>query len=167
MKKVLKFKNYFLYSVADPSDASKILVRSIQDWLMEQKLHGPASRFRIRFVKLVQDRIEELGTERTKLLEEHSKNKKGETVYLLEDGKEVTEKPKQGNYRYNVANLEKYVQGWEDYLNEEYLIDVTASNKETISGLKDILLNTRDEFEGREAVRQDEMCQSFEDVFAK
>lgn len=170
MKKVLKLKNLFLYPIFDRTDANKTIAPTLQDWLMEQNLHGQASRSRIRFIRQIRDRIEEVMGEKTRLLEQYSKNKKGKVVYVTEKGGETTEKPAQGvEYRYNVKgkNIEKFIEDWQNYLQEDYLIDVTEGNKDIINGVKDILLNTTDEFKGEEAVRHDLMCQAFEEVWKK
>lgn len=162
--KVLKFKNYFLYSIRD---TQKILVNSFQDWLIQEKLHGPASRDRTRFIKSIMERSEEINEERIKLLEEHSKNKKGETEWRLKSGKVVIEAPKDEDQIYDVKDMGAFYIDWEKYLQEDYIIDVTPANKELINGIKEIVFNTNSEFSGQEALRYDEWCDAFEAIWAK
>ena len=165
--KVLKFKNYFLYAIVNTqeSDPSKqLVVPSFQGWLIELGLHGTASRSRTRFIKLIMDRVEEIESERIRIAKEHSKNKKGEVEYLTKDGKKTLDE-KQGVF--NINDMAKFLQEWEDYLNEDYLIDVTPANNDDINGVKSILLNTTAEFKGRTAIRYDEWCEAFEDIYKK
>ena len=162
--KILKIKNYFLYNIVNPLNQKEIVVRSFQVWLMNLKLHGSLSRSRTRFIKLITDRIKEIDEERIKIAKEHAKNDKGEIIYI-KDGKKST-KEVDGSV-FDIKDIDKFMKEWEEYLNEDYIIDVTPSNKDIIDGVKSILLSTNDEFEGREAVRYDEWCEAFEAVWAK
>ena len=161
--KVLKFKNYFLYSIVNPVNPTEIIVRSFQVWLMNLKLHGPASRMRTRFIRLVTDRTKELDVVRIKLAEEYSRNKKGEVVYVDKKGKKTTKN--EAGFNFDIQDVDKFMQEWEDYLNEDYIIDVTPANNDIMNGVKAILLETTEEFEGREAVRYDEWASAFEEIW--
>jgi len=62
MSKQLTLKNYFFISNKPQG------VFSIHEWLSKLNLHGPASRNRTRFVKLLADRVTEIDKERVKML---------------------------------------------------------------------------------------------------
>lgn len=166
--KVLKFKNYFLYPLLNTLEiepSKRVVVRAFQDWLIDQNLHGPASRARTRFIKLIMDRVKEVDEQRIVIAKEHSKNKDGKVIFIDKDGKKCDENTEGGHF--DVKDMEKFYEEWNNYLNEEYLIDVTTANNEIINGVKAIVLNTNDEFSGREAIRYDEWCETFEEVHAK
>ncbi len=164
MKK-LTLKNYMLL---ENPDAKTI---SLQAWLAPRMLHGKESRARTRFLKLMSERITEMDTERMRLLKEHAvkkmvKGKDGkkteQLVYLDKDEKETTDKNigKKFKMKDNEAFQRKY---WE-YLNEDYVIDVSPATSETIYGVRDLLLNTKEEFAGRQATIFDEWCQALESI---
>ena len=44
------------------------------------------------------------------------------------------------------------------------IFDVTPETQETIYGVRDILLNTEEEFEGVMAMRYEEICSAFENI---
>ena len=166
--KVLKLKNYFLYPLLNTLEIEpekRVEVRAFQDWLIAQKLHGPASLSRTRFIKLIMDRVTEVDEQRIVIAKEHSKNKKGEIVFIDKDGKKCPEGTEGG--RYDVKDMAKFYDEWQEYLNEDYLIDVTSANNEIINGVKAIVLNTNDEFAGREAIRYEEWCDAFLDIYKK
>lgn len=168
-QKTLVFKNYFFLpvTIADPNGKKDfdITARSFQDWLNTQKLHGIKSRTRTRFLNIILERIEEIDKYRQELLQECSKNKKGEIVYLDEQGKETVNE-KEGK-EYKIKDFDKFNKEWGQYLNEDCIIDVTPANQEVINGVKSILLDTNEEFEGKEAFRYDEWCLALESVWNK
>lgn len=167
--RTLCLKNYFF--VDNPSRN----IVSLGTWLANQLLHGKASRARTRFLKIINERSEEIAQERIKILEENSekrivkeKDKDGEekevekVVYLDKDGKETISKV--DGVSFKIKDLEKAGKELNDYLNEDYIIDVTPANKDTIYGVKEILLNTNEEFVGPQATIYDEICQAFESI---
>jgi len=130
------------------------------------KLHGNESRSRTRFIKIISDRVKELDEERIRIAKEYSKNDKGEIEYITKDGKKTTDGKVQ-NASFDIKDIDSFMKEWEEYLNEDYIIDVTSANNDIINGVKSILLNTNEEFEGREAVRYDEWCEAFESIWEK
>lgn len=130
---------------------------SFVNWLGNQKLSGKESRNRTRFIGLLVDRANEVQKERIAILEKYAdRNDKGElnAENLPDGGKKYlfTDIIKQ-----NEANKEL-----EEYLKEEFVIDVLESNKNIINTIKDIVLNTEEEFSGIDAVQYSEWCESFE-----
>lgn len=74
MSKQLKLKNYFFVNTPHPNPL--LATTSLQLWLTRLMLHGQVSRFRTRFVKLLDDRINEIDKERIKMLTEAADKKK-------------------------------------------------------------------------------------------
>ena len=158
--KTLIFKNYFFIG----NETAKI--ESVQQWSARQLLHGKASRARTRFLRLINDRVTEIAEETKKIAEDHcEKNKTGRLIFLDKDGKDTTEQKKGVNYK--VIKAEKFDEAMSEYRNEEYKIDITSSNSETIYGVRDIILNTQEEFSGNQAVLYDEISQALEDIKEK
>lgn len=155
--KQLKLKNYFF--LGNKTDN----VLSFQDLLAKQMFSGKKSRARTRFLKIIGERIKEINEERVKLLEDNAfKNKKGEVLLIDKDGKETIEKNK--GVKYKMKDEMKYQKEYFDYINEDYVIDVSPANQETIYGVRDIVLDSEEEFNGRMASLYEEICSSFEAV---
>lgn len=126
-------------------------------------LGGKESRSRSRFKKLLADRITEIEEERVRLCEKYStKNKKGEILYLDKDDKETTNKTKES--KYNIKDVEEFNKELLEYVSEEFLIDISPANNETVYAVKDIILNVKREFKGEEADVYDELCSAFENI---
>ena len=157
MNKTLKLKNYHLIPALYPKTLC------LSDWLAGQMLHGKESRARTRFIKLITDRTQEIQDERLRLLKEHSyQDKEGEPYYLDAKGKKTLKKEEAVNFA--LKDEEKFQKEYSDYLSEECVIDVTPAVSETIYGVRDLLLNTRAEFTGRQATLYNEWCEVFQDI---
>lgn len=140
---------------------------SLAQWLAQQMLHGKESRARTRFLKLIEERINEIDAERLRLAEEHAEKKKDkegneQLVYLDKDGKETTDKSIANSFK--VKDMDKFNKEYEDYLNETLVVDVTPANQETIYGVRDIIMDTKEVFSGPMATMYDEWCESFENI---
>ena len=205
--KILKLKNYFFVSVPPP-----VNLISIQTWLSKLMLHGPASRARTRFIKLLVDRIKETDEERVKLLEENAEKKKiteevkgkndktekkeVEKPILLynwcpeckkiltpiemvptKEGKiacikcnhiveeKETINPREGKrYKMPEEGQKNFSKQYDEYLKETLVIDITPANSKTIYGVRDLILDTSEEFSETMAVRYDEWCEVFENI---
>jgi len=181
--KTLTLKNYFFVGTPD--------ARPMHTWLSIQNLHGPASRSRTRFLKLVEARAIEIGKVRIELLEKYATKVK-EIVKVKKDGKEVDEEKEKivfmigefnaetgkmdekettdptpaDNKRYKIepeAN-EKFNEEWKKYIEEDFVIDVTPATREIIYGVKEIYLTSTEKFAGRGAALYDEICLAFEEI---
>ena len=160
MAKKLTLKNYFLLS-QDSEQATQRL-ESLQAWLSKLLLHGTASRARTRFLKLISERAIEIDEERIRLAEDCSKKKKGEIVYKTKDNKETTKKA--DGVSISIKDFDRFNKEWMKYLKEDFILDVTPETQDTIYGVRDILLETKEEFTGAMALRYDELATAFEEV---
>ena len=139
---------------------------SIYQWLAKQMLHGKDSRARTRFLKLIEERAKELDAARLEMLDRHAEHE-GEgddrkIIYLDKDGKDTTDKGQ--GVKYKILKMEDFDKEWAAYLEEKYVIDVTPAVIETIYGVRNILLNTPEEFSDFQATVYDEWCQAFESI---
>ena len=163
MSKILKLKNYFLVDIPEPNK-----IASLQIWLNDQLLHGKVSRHRTRFIKLVIPRAEEIEKEKNSMLEKLADKKKVKdkemVVYLDDKGKDTTDQKLGKRYKLSAKNHEEFTKQYNDYLNEDYIIDVTPANREDIYGVRDLLLNTNAEFSQIQATRYNEWAEAFEDI---
>lgn len=165
MAKSLTLKNYFLL------DNPALGLESLLTWLAKQMLHGKASRARTRFLRIIGDRAKEIDEERMRLLDEYAVKKKvkekgkddvEKVVFLNKDGKETTDKREATQYK--MKDEAAYQKEYLEYLNEDYVIDVTSATSETIYGIRDVLLETKQEFAGLMATRYDELVTAFEAI---
>lgn len=155
--KTLTLKNYYFWGYLLERGEK---VYSLSEWLAKLLLHGKESRQRTRFLKLVSDRLKEIDDERKKMMEENAKKKDGKIVYLDEKGKETEKETGQ----IKIENVEKLKQQFNDYLNEDYVIDVSPANSEIIYSVRDTILNTEEEFRGTMATRYNEWAEAFEGI---
>jgi len=160
MKKLV-LKNYHLTSVFEKN---RLPVFSLQDWLGKAMLHGRESRMRTRFIKLLDPRIIEINKEREKIYTENShKDKKGQTIFIDKDDKEVPKGTK--DCRYKVKDAEKIAKELTEYYMEELIIDITPATEDIIKATRDIVLQSKDTFAGIMAVRYNEWCEALEKPF--
>lgn len=160
MAKVLKLKNYFFLNLPNP-DPLKARV-SLQDFLNQELVTGKQSRYKMRFMALIRDRLVEIDRERKALLEECAEKKDDKPVYFDKDDKETTDAGV--GVRYKIADVEKFDKEYNEYLAEDLVIAVTPDNRNTIYGVRDILLNTNQKLGGVMDLVYDEYCQAFENI---
>lgn len=159
MKKLV-LKNYFLWPMAQYG------VVDLANWLVQLKLHGKDSRRRTRFVKILAERVDELNAERQKLFDQYGeKNKEGKFVYVDPNGKESIEPASGMSLKMKEGKTEEeFTKEFSAYLNEDYVLDVSPQTKDTIYGVRDIILNTKEEFAGPMASRYAEWCDALENI---
>lgn len=167
--KILKLKNYQF--IGSPELKSV----GLHEWLATQMLHGQDSRSRTRFIQAIAPRITELDKTRIELLKKYAKKKivkQGDKEIELpvmlyidkETGEEMETTDESLGKRFKVEDAEGFNKEYQEYLNEDYIIDVTPSNKDIIDGVRDLLLNTKEDFFGRGALLYDEWCLAFENL---
>ena len=137
-------------------------VLALSTWLGGKFLHGAKSRYRTRFLKLLAPRLDEMEKTRIEMLEEIAeKDDKGKPIVI------------DGRYKMSEAKNKKFSEEWLKYAKEEFVIDRLPSNNKEINAIKDILLNTDDEFSdaldqrggfknGLSATMYDNLCIAFE-----
>ena len=126
------------------------LLKSLGDFLVNEELSGRLSRSRTRFVKLLNARLEEVERFRKELCEKYCEKDN--------DGKPVL-----NNNAYSIKDVEAFNEEYNDLMNEEFIIDETASQKEILTNVKSILDNTKQTFKGVDALLYDQWCEAFEE----
>jgi len=167
--KQIKLKNYLIY----PGERTMVLPLFL-DGLM---LHGQQSRARTKFIRLLGEQVKFINEEKEKMISAVcKKNDKGEVVFLYteieeKDGvkapveKETTDRRKGQRYAFaKPEDEEKFEKDWQDFMAEEFVIDVLPSNSEVIGTVKELVLNTKEEFKERDAVMYSEWCDAFEAI---
>ncbi|WP_078430489.1 DUF1617 family protein [Alkalihalobacterium alkalinitrilicum] len=126
-------------------------LRSLANFLVDEKLGGKASRMRTRFIKILNERLKEVEEFRIELLEKYAK-KDDEGKAILTEGS------------YELDDLETFNKEYADLMDEEFIIDETESKREMLTHVKRILENTEKEFNGADAFAYDRWCETFENL---
>lgn len=113
------------------------------------RLKGRESRHRTRFIKLLDERIQEFSEQEMQLLKEH--------CHLDEDGN--PKKTEDGRY-WDVKDIEAYAKDRRELYNEEFILE-GADIQKTLLVVRDILDNFDEEISGEEAMVYDRLCESF------
>jgi len=126
-------------------------IPELAKFLSEEKLAGKKSRMRTKFVKMLNESLQEFETFRMELITKHAKkDKKGEP---LTDGNS-----------YQIEDQELFNKEFAELLVEEFIVDETESKREILEHVKTILDNTEKEFQGQEAFQYDLWCEAFENL---
>ena len=126
-------------------------INGLAGFLAAEKLGGKASRMRTKFLKLLNESINETEEFRKELLEKYSK-KDDEGNALIEDNS------------YVIEDVETFNKEYLELMNEYFVIDETHSKREVLQQVKRILENTNTEFEGAKAFQYDSWCEAFENL---
>lgn len=145
-EKTLTFKHYHLTPLGN--------------WLQGLDLPGRKSRARNRFItNILAPRIKELEDTRIEMLGKYS-NKDN-------DGKPKMKKMPDGSGDvFDLKDQEGFRKEFNDYNEEEFVVDVTKSNEGDINIIKDLTLNTEEKFKDTPgnmlATLYSEWCEVFE-----
>lgn len=126
-------------------------VNGLAEFLAKETLGGRASRMRTKFLKLLNEAVNEVEGFRKEILEKHSK-KDSEGKAVIEGNSYVLKDP--------LAFGKEYA----ELMNEDFIVDETESKREVLQHIKRILDNTSAEFEGVQAFQYDQWCEAFEDL---
>ncbi len=144
------------------------LIPSLYEWLNGIFLVGKESRERIKFNKILIDRINEMGEIKQDMVKPHCKiddkgklRTKKESIGKDEKGKEIIRDV--FDFK-NKKAKEAYNKEWDEYIEEELIIDVLEGNKSKIYTIRDILLNTDQKFRGELAELHNLWCDAFEEL---
>lgn len=119
--------------------------------ILNTPLDGQKSRIRNRFITSIQPRLKEIEEERLKTVKELAdKDAKGEPIL------------EKGNFKLSKDNLEKFNKAYTELMNEEFVIDVLDSNRKDIAAIKDLVINTKKEFDIPGGFAYEELAKCFE-----
>jgi len=126
-------------------------INGLAEFLSSEKLSGKISRMRTKFLKLLNESINEIESFRKEMLEKYSK-KDDEGNPLIE------------NNSYVLEDAETFNKEYLELMKEDFIIDETNSKREMLQHIKRILENTNTEFEGVKAFQYDAWCEAFENL---
>ena len=115
------------------------------NYLNSFNITGNDSRERSRFVELLKERTTEIEIERIKILEKYAdKNDKGEflknKIQTRDENNNLTVTEE---YRFANENIKKYQKEYDEYMEEDFIIDILEGNKSKIKKIKELLLNSK------------------------
>ncbi|MGE6379967.1 DUF1617 family protein [Peribacillus muralis] len=119
------------------------------EFLYNLSLKGKQSRHRTRFIKALQEKLQEVSEEEIALLKE----------YAGEDEEGNPKKNKQGNF--DIKDVQGFKKQQEELFAEQYVCD-GGDVSGMLKTVKDILLNYDEEVSGQVAEVYDYLCEQFE-----
>lgn len=118
-------------------------------FLLDIKLKGKTSRLRTKFVKMLDEyNVKHLEPERMQILKDHN-------GVLQNDGSVSFN---------NDEDKKAFLAEFEEWENEEFIIDVNEANIEMLKVVKDILNDYDGELNGQDALDHDSYCEYFDEV---
>lgn len=129
--------------------------------ILDKPCHGKEARAKNRFLKLIVPRLQEIEKERLELVRQYAeKDKKGEAV--VEEYEEEGKQEKR--FKILQGNLLKFQNEYNEYLFEDFVIDVLPSNKVDIGIVKEMLDADTTEWNTLEGAIYDTICVAFEEA---
>ncbi|QXE02777.1 DUF1617 family protein [Terribacillus sp. DMT04] len=120
------------------------------DLLFNMPLKGKKSRHRSKLVKLLQERLKEVGDQELDLIKEFAGEDEEGNPKRKEDGSFAIDNPKE------------FRQQQDELFEEEYVID-GGDAQGMLKTVKEVLLNYDEELSGQKAVIYDYLCDAFEE----
>lgn len=130
---------------------------SLCQFIAALPLGGQESRERTRFIEVVSPRITEMEAERVSLLKKYAEKDDKDQPIMVED-------TKTGRTSYDLGDegMASFTKEYEDYANEEFVLDILDGNISKVKTIKNLVLNTDEKFNGATAAEYDAWCQAFE-----
>jgi len=119
--------------------------------LYDLPLRGKQSRYRTKFIKLLNAQLEEYQQDFKQLLKEH--------CHLDENGEPKT---KNNGTQWDVKDVDAFIKDKKE-LDEEVFVIEGASKQDMLKTVKEVLFNCDREFSGQEAETYDYICEKFEE----
>ena len=126
-------------------------INGLAEFLASEKLVKKQSRMRTKFLKLLNEAVNEIESFRKEMLEKYSKKD--------DEGKALID-----NNSYVLEDAEAFNKEYLELMNEDFIIDETESKREMLQHIKRILDNTETEFDGAKAFQYDIWCEAFENL---
>ena len=118
--------------------------------LYNLSLKGKQSRHRSKFIKTLQERLQEFVRDEKELLKEHCNLDENGNPKTIENGT-----------KWDVKDLDAFVKEKKELYEEERVFD-GGDAQEMLKTVKEVLLNCDKEFTGAEAEIYDYLCDQFE-----
>lgn len=133
-------------------------IKGFAEFLISIELKGKHQRLRTRFVKQLEKQLQQINEERAELA-------KGYT-WLDDNGNPKTKKDKQGLEFYDFKDddaKKEWIKEVEILYDEEFIVD-GEDKKETLSYVKEIVLECDLSFSGQAAMQYDLWCEIVESI---
>lgn len=156
MKK--KFKNKKLGSCrgGESMEFKNYELKGLGEFLSDNKLSGKKSRMRTRFVKLLNTQlVEVIDKERIEMIKEYAdKDSNGKLIFIDND-----------NFIPSMSELNRiqFDIEFNSLLKESFYIEENDSNKEMITTVAHVMLDSYVELSGEDALLYDQWCEKFEE----
>lgn len=118
--------------------------------LFNLPLMAKKSRHRTKFVKLLNDRLQEVSEQEQQLLKEHCELDESGEPLKTDDGK-----------GFKAKDTASFLKDQQELYDEELVIE-GGDNREMLETVKDVLENCEEEFSGKEAMTYDYLYDQFE-----
>jgi len=115
-------------------------------------------------VRLIEQRYKEVNNEKAKITEQYVDRDSEKRIIYLINGVESTTPNKGCTYKLSSENIGKVVKEFKEYLDEDYIIDITPATKPIIDDIKNVLLKTEEKFKLDQAMMYAEWCDAFEKI---
>ncbi len=124
-------------------------------FFLDMPLTGSKARSRNRFIRLIAPMAQEVENERVKMLKDLSeKDEKGEPKV---EKNQITGAE---HYIVSTENRKKV----DEYLDEDYVLDILPSNEKDVKVAKDLLLNSEMKLNIELGDIYDKLCTAFEEI---
>lgn len=138
-------------------------VNPLGTWLQKLELPGKKSRSRNRFIiDFISKKSEEIEKERVTLLTKYSEKDKDGKPKM----KTVPDGSTSDTFEINKENMKKFNVDYNEFMKEDYVIDVTKAKETDVSAIAEIVLNTEEKFVDHvgdmAATMYNEWCEIFE-----
>lgn len=133
-------------------------------WLSALQLESKESRERTRFLDILEPRIAELDKVRQEILKGLAKkDKKGEPLKRMDEVRKSDGTFEEVEVWDLVPKaLETFTKEYDEYLEEEFVVDILEGNKAKVNTVKNLILTSNQKFSGEMAKLYDEWCSCFE-----
>ena len=134
-------------------------IKVLEDFLIDSnndlKLKGRVSRYRTRFVKLLEDQLTSVREEHASIIKQYAN---------LDDNGEPKTKDVEGDSVYDIDNekMLEFAKEYEDLMAEDFVIVVDESNRKMVKSVRDAILDCELEFYGESAFVFDRLCDIIE-----
>jgi hypothetical protein len=131
-------------------------VEELAQFLLNMKLKGKENRMRNKFIRHLQGHLKEMQDSHKELLTEYCEmDENGAFKTVVKDGKSF----------YDIENVTDFQREFEKLMEEFFYLPSDEGNREMIVTLKDLVLNSEEEFSGKEALKYEAYCEIFENEY--
>jgi hypothetical protein len=133
-------------------------VEELAHFLLSFKLKGKENRMRNKFIRHLQSHLKDMQESHKELLGDYCKMEADGSFKIVE---------KNGKSYYDVQDVNGFQKEYEKLMEENFYLPSDEGNKEMILTVKELVLNSEEEYSGKEALRYEAYCEIFEDEYVE